>query len=206
MRPDRKELSWMLMDAIVGGKGLGLVQTLVQAGADVNYVDPDGNPLLALALANEADDVALYLIDKGANPDVKNRQGSPLLLLVDSDVVARRMVEAGADVNVRDSQGWTPLLEAVYTGKAEVAAFFIEAGADISVRHPDNGKSIFEEARDAGDYTTLRAISEAVQQVAETNRQRETAAIVKTIANDLGSKRTIRSMPRVPFRKKGPQP
>src|SRR6185437_14955926 len=50
---------------------LDIVESLVNAGADVNQVDPgDKTSPLVIAIINGRFDVAMYLLDHGANPNL----------------------------------------------------------------------------------------------------------------------------------------
>jgi ankyrin repeat protein len=54
---------------------LKCAQSLVEAGADVNKPNPDGVTPLINALDNSRFDIAMYLLDKGANPHVWDMSG-----------------------------------------------------------------------------------------------------------------------------------
>lgn len=60
-------------------------------------------------------------------------------------------VEAHEDsVNARDENGWTPLHEAVRTGKPELVEFLLERGSDVNARTGDgNGGSVLHWAHQA---------------------------------------------------------
>ncbi len=55
---------------------LPLVETLVEAGADVNFVGEHGNTPIYSAIVGESIDVVEYLIKKGARKNVKNEWGA----------------------------------------------------------------------------------------------------------------------------------
>lgn len=54
-------------------------QVLVDAHADVNATDPDGISPVLIAIINGHYDVALYLIDKGTNPNLADKTGRTAL-------------------------------------------------------------------------------------------------------------------------------
>jgi ankyrin repeat protein len=63
---------------------LPCAQALVRAGADVNQPNPDGVTPLINALDNRSFDIAMFLLDKGANPGVWDMTGrTPLYVAVD---------------------------------------------------------------------------------------------------------------------------
>jgi ankyrin repeat protein len=60
---------------------LRCAQALVKAGADVNKPNPDGITPLINALDNKHFDVAMFLLDKGANPHVWDMSGRTALYM-----------------------------------------------------------------------------------------------------------------------------
>jgi uncharacterized protein len=59
-------------------------KSLIEAGADINEGDADGNNPLLIAILNNHDDLAQMLIDKGADVNAVNKDGrSPLFTAVD---------------------------------------------------------------------------------------------------------------------------
>jgi ankyrin repeat protein len=63
---------------------LGCTVSLVKAGADVNKPNPDGVTPLINALDNRRFDIAMFLLDKGANPHVWDMSGrTPIYVAVD---------------------------------------------------------------------------------------------------------------------------
>jgi ankyrin repeat protein len=68
---------------------LRCAQSLVEAGADVNLPNPDGITPLINALDNRRFDMAMYLLDKGANPHTWDYWGrTPLYTAVTMNVAA----------------------------------------------------------------------------------------------------------------------
>jgi ankyrin repeat protein len=54
-------------------------RVLVDAGADVNVVDPDGNSGMLIAIINGHYDAAAYLVDKGTDPNLADKTGRAAL-------------------------------------------------------------------------------------------------------------------------------
>jgi uncharacterized protein len=54
-------------------------RALVDGGADMNLVDPDGTTALTLAILNGHFDAAVALLQKGANPNIPDRNGMTAL-------------------------------------------------------------------------------------------------------------------------------
>ena len=68
-------------------KSLAMVEFLVERGLDVNAQDSDGNTPLHLALAPFQRDVAKYLIDSGANEEIKNWKGISPQTMVQQNII-----------------------------------------------------------------------------------------------------------------------
>lgn len=63
---------------------LRCVQSLVKAGADINLPNPDGVTPLINAIDNKRHDIAMFLLDKGANPHTWDMSGrTPIYVAVD---------------------------------------------------------------------------------------------------------------------------
>ncbi len=70
---------------------LGCAQSLVKAGADVNLPNPDGITPLVNALDNRRFDIAMFLLDEGANPHTWDWWGrTPLYTAVTMNVAGGR--------------------------------------------------------------------------------------------------------------------
>ena len=79
-----------------------VVQTLINAGANVNTADPSGRTVLMLA----------------------SRTGQ--------NSVVKTLIAAGADVNAVNKTGWTALMSASRTGQNSVVQTLIDAGANVN--------------------------------------------------------------------------
>lgn len=62
--------------------------------------------------------------------------------------VAKYLIEKGADVNVRRDDGYTPLLRAVDNGDCDLVNFLIEKGANIQATCPDGATALFVGAQE----------------------------------------------------------
>ncbi|XP_076435552.1 uncharacterized protein LOC143275371 [Babylonia areolata] len=107
---------------------------LLQAGADVNAVDRNGNTPLFYAVSNDHTDAADLLIRHGADVKARNERGeTPLGIAVkrcDADT-ADLLLRHGADVNTQTESGDTLLMFAARRGLSDTAEVLIRHGADI---------------------------------------------------------------------------
>ncbi|ADG72766.1 ankyrin repeat domain-containing protein [Brachyspira murdochii] len=134
---------------------------LAEYGADINYVDNYGYPLINYAVQSGCLDIVKYLVEKGIDPPMKyeleeyypNVNISLLAgTLYNSDtLMAKYLIEQGADVNTPtpSEDGYPLLLQAIDNGKTELVKLLIEKGADTTVVNKEK-KTVFDIAREKG--------------------------------------------------------
>lgn len=144
------------------------MKILIDAGADVNYLDKDGNyPLFsAINSAYGVEEgfktgggihITPYVIESiklliaaGANVNARDEHGNTPLHqasisfrgFTDLPEIIRILLDAGAKVDARNNDGKTPLMVAAGNNAAENAEALIAAGADVN-------------AKDKGGHTPL---------------------------------------------------
>jgi ankyrin repeat protein len=117
----------------VSRRQIEIVRALLAKGADPNKMTRQDPPLIT-ALRNvtpESVEIAMLLIDKGADVNATDRNGGMPVLLFAIDAkqpdVVRALLAKGADPNKPNSQNRTPLQTAV--GSPEMMQMLINAGA-----------------------------------------------------------------------------
>lgn len=126
-------------------RNLQEAKKLVAEGADVNCKDKAGDTPLHIACLYGYFDLALLMLDGGADARATNRSGaSPLASLAMSQVskakakltvsVAKALIRKGARVDARDKEGTTPLMWAVNRGNLPLIQFLLDAGADVNAK------------------------------------------------------------------------
>jgi ankyrin repeat protein len=96
--------------------------------------DLAGDTLLTYACRHNLEDVALELIEKGADVNDQNtNQTTPLVFAAhySSMPLVKKLIEKGADVNKENKDGITPLLQAIDYSQIQVALYLIKKGADV---------------------------------------------------------------------------
>ncbi|MDD9901902.1 MAG: ankyrin repeat domain-containing protein [Alphaproteobacteria bacterium] len=108
---------------------------LLERGASPNDGDDRGDTPLRYASCFRGDyDLALKLIDAGADVNVKNKHGRTALMeAVEHNQVnfVEKLLLKGADVNACDTIGVTSLMYAAAAGYLEITRFLLEKGADV---------------------------------------------------------------------------
>jgi hypothetical protein len=125
------DLEQAFFTAIWNGR-LRIVKAAVKKGADVNWFDSrsDGCPTaLILALKGGRDEIAGYLVSKGAQVNKTDNNGNTSLFFLttckNKAAMARLLIESGVDVNHRNDFGTTALRFC----PSEAVIVLVEAGA-----------------------------------------------------------------------------
>jgi ankyrin repeat protein len=138
---------------------LDSVRDLVpQHGADA--ISPDGFPALGLACFFGHEDIARYLLDAGADPNLAATNSfrvAPIHAATArrSGKIVRLLLERGADPNARQQNGFTPLHSAAQSGDSAIVDLLLQHGADPSAPD-DSGKTAAEFATDPAIAEKLR--------------------------------------------------
>ncbi|KAL0934084.1 NACHT and ankyrin domain-containing protein [Colletotrichum truncatum] len=128
----RTPLSWASQEG-----RLGIAKALVEAGAEINEVDPKGHTPLRRASIKGHEAVASFLVGKGADMDSRDdREHTALSWAIreGKEAVMRFLIEKGADINTRDKDGYTSLSWASKNGKLVIVKHLIRNGADINTQ------------------------------------------------------------------------
>jgi len=111
--------------------------------------------------------VAMWLLETGANPLATDVYGNSALsrasgfgrggsMLID---IIRKMIASGANVNQSGSEGRTPLMDAAWMGREDVAKLLLSAGANRLARDHE-GKSAEDIARAGNRSTMVRLLTQ----------------------------------------------
>lgn len=128
------------------GKGnLEVVKRLLRYGVDPNTRNTDNkNTALHIAIKKKHEDIACFLIENGADHNIRNNKGDTPLHInshLDSVRVGKLLVSKGADIHAVDGRGRTPLHSAALCYKSSpleqsrnigFAKWLLLCGADVN--------------------------------------------------------------------------
>jgi ankyrin repeat protein len=116
-----------------GKTNLALEQ--IQAGADVNRVQPDGTSPLIWAIDRTENEIAEALIAKKADVNAANEFGVTPLTVAARQSNARlvkMLLDAGAKVDSANPDGETALMMAISGGDLSIVQMLVDAGANVN--------------------------------------------------------------------------
>ena len=143
--------SFQFMKA-VKDKDLFKANTLLNepGAAIIDYRDPDtGDGALHMVVKRRDLQWVNYLLSRGANPNIEDRDGNTPLILAASQGFTdgvRTLIEFKADVNYRNRAGETALIKAVQALNAPVVRQLLEAGAKPELTDHVTGYSAIDYA------------------------------------------------------------
>jgi ankyrin repeat protein len=143
-----------IMEALRNGDRQGFDKLLRETPKVINSRGKGGStPLMYAALYGQAETVR-RLLDKGADPNLKNDAGATALMWAVDDVEkTRQLLDHGADPNVLSADGRTALtIAAQRFGASPLVKLLLDHGAEIS---PPRGSPVNAAAL-AGDEDVLR--------------------------------------------------
>jgi len=128
--------------AAVRAGNLAKVKELIErGGANLNSRNRIGDSLLAMAIKSRKQDIANYLLDKGADAGVANTaKGTPLMAAAFNGDAALvdRLLARGVDIHAADEQRKTAMVYAAAQGHADVVAQLLKAGVDVNARYAND--------------------------------------------------------------------
>lgn len=108
----------LIFDALANGKKeiIELVASLIEV--DVNHVNKEGNTVLQQEVVLKNNNIAISLLELGADPTIQDRNGKNFLFYAISKgyknvEILEKAVQLGCDINSRSSDNTTILIESI---------------------------------------------------------------------------------------------
>jgi ankyrin repeat protein len=155
-------------DAIVYGR-LDVLERLVSYVVDIDWAPDDEGTLFQHAIAQTVTDMAVYLLDLGANPDPQ--RGSRLLhnapiqqAAEHSSELLERLIRANVDIDTKLKiwRGATALQRAAAAGNFQSVKMLLKAGANVNgLAGKFDGRTAIEGAAEHGRLDMVLYLLEA---------------------------------------------
>ncbi|RNJ64492.1 MAG: ankyrin repeat domain-containing protein [Porphyrobacter sp. IPPAS B-1204] len=144
---------YKFLEAVKDRKGDEATEMLSKPGSQlVNSRDiTSGDTGLHIAVARSDTLWVRFLLQRGADPNIRNKKGmTPLQLATAMGFTdgVEELIKKGASVNVSDQTGETPLIAAVHSRNVQLVRLLLSKGADPD-RNDNSGRS-------ARDYMELQ--------------------------------------------------
>lgn len=148
-----------IMEALRAGDKKSARRLLAEDPQLVNLRGPGGStPLMYAALYGDSDSVRV-LLERGADPNIRNHDGASALMWAVRDANKTRLLLArGAEVDAHSHDGRTPLIIAAGRhGSSAVVRLLLDHGAKPAGKAAD-GTTALQQAAQAGDYDVMRLL------------------------------------------------
>ncbi len=139
------------------------IASLRNSNIDVNIRDGRGRTPLHIAVENGYVDVAMFLVENGAEVNIVDANGNtPLILIIHktgNTELTRRLLEKGAGVNTQNRTGETALMYAAWRGHSDIVQLLLENRADVTLknRQGDTALGLAESKEHLGIVQMLRS-------------------------------------------------
>jgi len=149
---------------------LSLVESMINRGIDVNAKDARfGNTTLHFAVTNEQLEVLRLVLARGADPNLRNKQGSTPLQIAtfvrfeNQEAMREHIIDLllkhHANADIADRRGVTPLMWAAGRGNAAVVRRLLHVGANRSLRD-SKGRTAINYADKNGHVEVIRVLKQ----------------------------------------------
>ena len=156
----REKQEELLRDACHEGD-VFVVESLLAAGCNVNCVGADGCTPIMVAVKAGYKEVALVLLEKGADIYAKDRDRRTALhwaCVKNLKEMVELLINRGSQVNEEDSLSHTPLKLAQKRGNEALSMLLLRAGANCKGLRDEQINFLYEHAFNEGDMLAIQTL------------------------------------------------
>jgi ankyrin repeat protein len=153
-----------LFEAAAAGKFDEVAHLIFKYPTNINNYSEDGFTALGLACFFGREEIARYLVLKGADVNLPSNNGYqvyPLHAAISGNFksIAKMLIENDAEVNIFQTSGTSPLHLAAQHGNIDIIIALLEKGANVNVRM-EGGKLPSDLAKEKGFLEIAQILSE----------------------------------------------
>uniref|UniRef100_A0A914DN02 Major sperm protein n=1 Tax=Acrobeloides nanus TaxID=290746 RepID=A0A914DN02_9BILA len=130
-----------------------IVELLLKHGADIEHQNTEGETCLMTASSRNNIEVVCYLLEKGADSNIKDKYGRTALFYVvnENKLIVKLLLEHGADIEHQNTKGVTCLMYASYNNRIEIVRYLLKKGADVNRKDKNGSTALHYAARNKND-------------------------------------------------------
>lgn len=161
--------------------------TILSAAAQDEDIN---NQLISLSAFGQGKDVK-HLLDNGADPNVRNSIGQPVIVLAagrsdkEAVIIVKALTDAGADITAFDEQGDNALIAATRKGTIETVQHLLTFLPAMKTLDAE-GNSLITIAENRDNYEILYAIEEADKAEDERLKELQGEEMLSKLMKDYG--------------------
>lgn len=159
------------------------VEEMIEAGADVNFIDKEGDTALIRASQGESYDIVFMLLQAEANPNIQGKHKRSALMTASDggfDFIVETLIKGGADGNLADESGLTPLMIACVQGYEKIVSILLEAEVDVEAKM-DDGATALMAACLSGNQDIIKILLQKNVNINAVDIENRTALIMAAI-------------------------
>lgn len=157
-----------------------LVEILIDAGAEVDMHDTEGNTILTIAAKIDDENLASLAIDRGINVNATTNKNCTALMIASENGninTVQRILVAKPELDHQDNIGMTALLLAAQRGYTAVVVKLIDNGVNIDVTDTAGNTLLITAAKNGYEDIAFVAIEREID-VNATNKRKDTALMI----------------------------
>ncbi len=149
-----------IIDLVLRGEYEAVRETIKKASTELDVADEHERTSLMHAVIDRKADIALLLLEAGANPNAKDADGNTPLHFATQGYdpqIATYLLANGAEIDPLDKNGNSPLSNAVFNsqGNGELIELLISKGANKNLKNV-HGVSPLDLAMSIGNYDVAK--------------------------------------------------